>query len=50
MHYESARRLCSMAEGMIEGAAAHFGETVALEHTECMLRGGARCTFIATFG
>ena len=50
MHYESARRLCSMAEGMIQGAAAHFGETVVLEHTDCMLRGEERCTFVATFG
>jgi hypothetical protein len=50
MHYVSERRLCAMAEGMVEAAAAHFGEQVALVQTECMRRGAPRCTFVATFG
>jgi hypothetical protein len=50
MHYVSERRLCAMAEGMIEASAAHFGESLALDHPECMRRGAARCTFVATFG
>lgn len=49
MHYISERRMCSLAEGMIEGAAAHFGETVTLEHPECMHHGADRCTLVATF-
>lgn len=49
MHYVSERRLCSLAEGMIEGTATHFGETVALDHTECMHDGADRCTLVATF-
>jgi hypothetical protein len=50
MHYVSERRLCAMAEGMIEASAAHFGATLALEHAECMRQGAPRCTFVATFG
>lgn len=49
MRYASERRLCSLAEGMIDGAAAHFGETVTLEHVECMHDGAERCTLVATF-
>jgi hypothetical protein len=50
MHYESERRLCAMAEGMIESAAAHFDETAHIDQTSCTLRGDARCTFVVTFG
>ncbi len=50
LHYSSQRRLCSFAEGMIEGAVAHYGQTVAMEHRECMLDGADRCTIVATFG
>jgi hypothetical protein len=50
MHYVSERRLCAMAEGMIEASAAHFRESLALDHPECMRRGAPRCTFVATFG
>lgn len=49
MHYVSERRLCSLAEGMIEGTASQFGETVTLEHSECMHHGADRCTLVATF-
>ena len=50
MHYTSERRLCAMAEGMIEASAAHFGEPLALEHPECVRRGASHCVFVATFG
>lgn len=49
IHYDSTRRLCSFAEGMIEGAADHFGESVHLEQPECVKRGDARCTLVAAF-
>ncbi len=49
VHYSSARRLCSLAEGMIEGAAAHFGETVELTHVRCMQDGAPACTLVARF-
>ena len=44
MRYTSARRLCAFAEGLIEGAAAHYGQTVHLSQPTCMLRGDVSCT------
>ena len=43
MGYDSHRRLCAFAEGLIEGAAAHFTELVAISQPLCMVRGDARC-------
>jgi len=43
MGYESQRRLCALAEGFIEGAADHFGETVAIEHLRCAAKGDREC-------
>ena len=43
MHYRSKRKLCALAEGMVEGAAEQFGETVHIHHPECMLRGAEHC-------
>lgn len=44
MRYGSPRRLCAFAEGLIEGAAAHFKQTVVIEQRSCMLRGDELCT------
>jgi hypothetical protein len=49
MGYRSDRKLCSFAEGLIEGAAAHFGETVSIEQSECMKRGDPKCTLEISF-
>jgi hypothetical protein len=46
LEYCSPRRMCAFAEGLLEGAAAHFGETLVIEHPECMLREDARCLLI----
>ncbi len=43
MNYRSKRKLCALAEGLAEGAAAHFSETVQIAHPECMHHGAARC-------
>lgn len=43
MGYHSKRKLCSLAEGLIEGAAAYFGETVSIRHPLCLHRGDASC-------
>jgi hypothetical protein len=43
MRYRSARRMCVFAEGLIEGAAAHFGERAAIEQPRCMHRGDEQC-------
>jgi hypothetical protein len=44
MRYVSGRRMCAFAEGLIEGAAAHYGQTVQLDQPACMLRGDEQCT------
>jgi hypothetical protein len=47
--YVSARKLCSFAEGLVEGAAAHFDETVTMQQTKCMKRGDESCVLVCTF-
>ena len=47
--YISPRKLCSFAEGLVEGAAKHFGEKVTLSQTECMKRGDERCVLVCRF-
>ena len=44
MRYGSPRRLCAFAEGLIEGAARHYAQTVKLDQPTCMLRGDRLCT------
>jgi hypothetical protein len=47
--YVSPRKLCSFAEGLVEGAAAHFGETVTMHQTRCMKKGDESCVLACTF-
>ncbi|MBB6629291.1 heme NO-binding domain-containing protein [Nocardioides sp. KIGAM211] len=49
IHYRSRRRLCALAEGMIVGAAAHYGQTATLEQTSCMNDGADHCVIHASF-
>ncbi len=49
VHYASARRMCAFAEGMIEGAAAHYGQSATLRRPACVKRGAAHCTIHAVF-
>jgi hypothetical protein len=44
MRYGSPRRMCAFAEGLIEGAAEHFGQVVTIGQPRCMLRGDELCT------
>lgn len=50
IHYFSRRGLCALAEGMLQGAATHFGDELTLEQTGCTHRGAPHCTIRATFG
>jgi len=50
MGYESHRRLCSFAEGLIQGAAAHYGEPVVIDQPTCMLHGDPVCTIVVHLG
>lgn len=49
MEYQSRRKMCAFAEGLIEGAAAFYGETVAFEQPHCMHRGDDKCVFNLSF-
>jgi hypothetical protein len=49
MGYRSQRRLCSFAEGLIEGAAEHFGERVEISQPTCMKRGDEQCLLEISF-
>jgi hypothetical protein len=42
--YTSQRRLCPLAIGIIKGVAAHFGDDIAIDQTQCMLDGADGCT------
>ena len=43
MRYDSPRRLCALAVGLIDGAAEHYGESYDLQHSPCMHEGAAYC-------
>lgn len=43
MYYKSPRKLCALSEGLIEGAAEHFGQGYSLEHNVCMHKGADHC-------
>ncbi len=49
MIYSSERKLCDLAEGLIHGAAGHYGEEATITQTECMNRGDSRCVFRISF-
>lgn len=43
--YSSPRKLCVLAQGIIEGVARAFDEQVTVEERACMLRGDPYCCF-----
>lgn len=47
--YRSERQLCGFAEGMIVGAAVHFGESVTINQSMCVLTGADDCHLDITF-
>ncbi len=44
--YSSMRKLCPLAVGLMHGIAAHYGETITIDETSCMLRGDPFCSFV----
>ena len=46
--YTSARRLCVLLRGLVQGTAAHYGQTATLAEGTCMHRGDPSCTFEVT--
>ena len=47
--YGSHRKLCTLAEGFIHGAAQHYGQDVDVEQPTCMLRGDEVCRLRCEF-
>ena len=41
--YTSERKLCGLAEGLIDGAAKHYGNDFALTHSPCYNEGSDHC-------
>jgi predicted hydrocarbon binding protein len=41
--YSSAKKMCALAEGLIEGAAVYYGEPIIIQQSKCMLRGDSCC-------
>jgi len=50
MDYYSPRKLCAFAEGLLLGAADHYGQAIRIEQPKCMNRGDRRCRLEITFG
>lgn len=46
MRYESPRKLCYLAEGLIFGAAEHYNEKISLSHDKCLHKGDDHCELI----
>ena len=47
--YQSARQLCDLAHGFIDGVAAHYGETLTFHETSCMHEGAPSCQMVVTW-
>lgn len=48
MEYQSERQLCAFAEGLLHGAADHFGERLRIDRPACRKRGDDRCLLAVT--
>lgn len=46
MYYQSPRKLCMLAEGMIYAAADMYNVNIRLSHLQCMHKGNHRCEFL----
>jgi predicted hydrocarbon binding protein len=47
--YRSDRKMCAVAEGLVEGAAEHFGQQVSMVHTHCTHNGDNDCHWQLSF-
>lgn len=43
LSYDSERKMCAVARGIIRGLAKHFGETVSIVESACIHRGAPSC-------
>ncbi len=47
--YDSPRKMCAFAEGLIEGAGDHYGEGVSITQQSCMKLGDPKCLLQVSF-
>lgn len=50
MIYSSKRKLCYLAEGLVEGVGEVFDESIDIQQTECMHDGAEKCRLELRFG
>jgi hypothetical protein len=43
LSYDSDRKMCAVARGIVRGVAKHFGESVTIVESACMHRGAPSC-------
>ncbi|REC95612.1 heme NO-binding domain-containing protein [Kushneria indalinina] len=48
MEYRSARGICSLAHGLMQGCSDYFNESVEIDHIQCRHRGDEHCLFRIT--
>lgn len=41
--YRSPRKMCGLAKGIVRSLARHYGESVSVTESTCMLKGDAEC-------
>lgn len=46
VRYQSPRKLCYCAEGLLFGAAQHFHRHISISHDVCMHQGADHCLFV----
>lgn len=46
--YQSKRKMCAFAKGLIKGLAQYYNNQIKIEEPECMHKGDSRCLLIVT--
>lgn len=49
VRYESYRRLCPVAKGIVRGVGDRFGQTFGVTERQCMHDGAGHCELVVTF-
>ena len=49
MNYQSPRKLCWLVEGLIDGLADYYGDTIEYAQEQCMHDGAEKCSFDVHF-
>ncbi len=48
IEYESPRRWCALAKGLIQGVADHYGDGIQIAEERCLLKGDPFCELVVT--